>query len=42
MQAKQKQESIQDRRCSLDDYLKTYFTVKYGKPLAEQNQFAFR
>lgn len=26
----------------MSDYLKTYFTMKYGKPLAEQNEASFR
>ena len=42
LESKIKQESIQDRRSSLDDYVQIYFKVKYGKPLAEQNEVGFR
>lgn len=42
LEGKFRQESIQDRRTPLDEYLRTYFTLKYGKPLAEQNEASFR
>jgi len=29
-------------RVSLQEYLRTYFTMKYGKPMAEQQEAGFR
>ena len=42
IESKRKHEAINERRSSLSEYLRSYFTVKYGRPLAEQNEASFR
>jgi hypothetical protein len=42
LESKFRQESIQERHAPLDEYLRTYFAMKYGKPLADQNESSFR
>jgi hypothetical protein len=34
LEAKRKDENLKERRTPLNDYMHTYFTLKYGKPLA--------
>lgn len=33
---------MQEKHVPLDEFLKTHFAVKYGRPLAEQNELQFR